>query len=78
MDGMDGWMEQIDRCEEVNRGNRWTDMNRWTENRWTDVKRWINRTDGQMEQVDRWDRWTEGTDGQMEWVDRHEQIDRHK
>ena len=37
MDGMDGWMEQIDRCEEVNGGNRWTDMNRWTE-----------RTDGQM------------------------------
>ena len=36
-DRTDRQMEQIDRCEQVNRGNRWTDMNRWTE-----------RTDRQM------------------------------
>ena len=41
-------MEQVDRWEWVDRENRWIDVNRWT-----------NRTDGQVEQVDRWDRWTD-------------------
>ena len=38
-------------------------MNRWRSE--TDLSRWINRTDRQMEQVDRWYRWTDGAGGQM-------------
>ena len=50
-------MEHMDRCEQMDRWNRWIDVNGWTEG-----------TDGQMEQVDGRDRgtdvnrWTEGTD----------------
>ena len=72
-------MEWIDRCGQVNRGNRWTDMNRWTDRtdgqtgtggQMEQVDRWTDRTDGQMEQVDGW---TDRTDGQMEQV---RQVDR--
>ena len=47
----------MDRCEQV---DRW--------NRWTDVKRWINRADGtdglsgqvdRHEQMEGWNRWTD-------------------
>ena len=46
---MDGQMEPVDR---------------W--NRWTEVNRWTDGMDGQMVQVDR----HEQVDGQMEWMDR--------
>ena len=49
-------MEQM---EQVDRRDRFTDVNRYTEG-----------TDGQMEWVDRGDRWTGGQRGQMDrWTD---------
>ena len=35
------------------------------------MKRWINRTDGQMGQVDRWDRWIDvnGWADVNRWID---------
>ena len=71
-DGMDGQMEQVDRCEWVDRWNRWKDGNGWKDvNRWTDelidrheqVDRceWVARWD----RWDRWNSWTGGTGGQM-------------
>ena len=48
-DGIGGQKGQIDRCEQVHRGDRWTDG--------------MGGQMKQMEQVDRRDRWTDRTGG---------------
>ena len=48
-------MELRDSCEQVDRQNRYMDVNRWTD-----------RTDRLMKEMDRWHRWTDRTGGQME------------
>ena len=70
----------MDRSEQVDRWDRWTDMNRWM-----DMNRWTNAMDGQMVQVDRWNIMNMNrhenmnrceTGGQVEQRHRCEQVDR--
>ena len=55
---MGGQRRQMDRCEQVDRGDRWTDVNWWTEGTDGQVE-WVDRHEqiDRHEQVDRWDRW---------------------
>ena len=49
-------MEESNECEQRDRCEEMDSMNRWTDGTETDVHRWTDRTDRQMEEINRLNR----------------------